>query len=133
MSKNIEIKTVNSFGDEWSRFDQSELSHEELNKIFNEYFAVFPWDLLPEKASGFDMGCGSGRWAKLVAPRVGHLHCIDPSYALKIAEKNLAQFKNISFWRNLVSDKPLPPNSQDFGYSLGVLHHVPDTRSAIRD
>jgi SAM-dependent methyltransferase len=26
----------------------------------------------------------------------------------------------------------LPPNSQDFGYSLGVLHHVPDTAAAIR-
>ena len=26
----------------------------------------------------------------------------------------------------------LPPNSQDFGYSLGVLHHVPDTTAAIR-
>jgi SAM-dependent methyltransferase len=30
-------------------------------------------------------------------------------------------------------DKPgLPPGSQDFGYSLGVLHHVPDTAAAIR-
>lgn len=27
---------------------------------------------------------------------------------------------------------PLPPGSQDFGYSLGVLHHVPDTQAAIR-
>ena len=26
----------------------------------------------------------------------------------------------------------LPPSSQDFGYSLGVLHHVPDTAAAIR-
>ena len=28
--------------------------------------------------------------------------------------------------------KCLPPDSQDFGYSLGVLHHVPDTAAAIR-
>jgi len=26
----------------------------------------------------------------------------------------------------------LPPNSQAFGYSLGVLHHVPNTAAAIR-
>src|SRR5690606_26204637 len=32
-----------------------------------------------------------------------------------------------------VSDQALPPNSQDFGYSLGVLHHVPDTAAALRD
>ena len=63
--------TVKSFGDEWSRFDQSQLSEAEALKIFDEYFAIFPWDALPPNASGFDMGCGSGRWARLMAPRVG--------------------------------------------------------------
>ena len=24
-------------------------------------------------------------------------------------------------------------NSQDFGYSLGVLHHIPDTALALKD
>ena len=33
------------------------------------------------------MGCGSGRWAKVVAPRVGLLNCIEPSSAIKIAKK----------------------------------------------
>ncbi len=28
---------------------------------------------------------------------------------------------------------PLPDGSLDFAYSLGVLHHVPDTAAAIRD
>ena len=32
-----------------------------------------------------------------------------------------------------VSDQPLPPDSQDFGYFLGVLHHTPDTAAALRD
>jgi hypothetical protein len=27
----------------------------------------------------------------------------------------------------------LPDDSQDFGYSLGVLHHIPDAASAMRD
>jgi SAM-dependent methyltransferase len=31
-----------------------------------------------------------------------------------------------------VDEPHIPPNSQDFGYSLGVLHHVPDTSAAIR-
>ena len=33
------------------------------------------------------MGCGSGRWASLVAPRVGHLNCIDPSSAIDVAKR----------------------------------------------
>ncbi len=31
-----------------------------------------------------------------------------------------------------VDDIPLPDATADFGYSLGVLHHVPDTPRAIR-
>lgn len=131
-SKNLDVDTVNSFGDEWSRFDQSALSEEEANTIFDEYFAVFPWSKLPENATGFDMGCGSGRWARLMAPRVGHLHCIDPSSALEVAKASLPLSANVSFHLASVDDSPLPPNSQDFGYSLGVLHHVPDTAGAIR-
>ena len=132
MKKNLDEDTVNSFGDEWSRFNQSQLSSLEVKKIFSEYFAIFPWNKLPKNAIGFDMGCGSGRWAKLVAPRVGHLHCIDPSSAIEVAKFNLASEPNVSFYLSSVDDCPLPNSSQDFGYSLGVLHHVPETADAIK-
>jgi len=132
ISKNLDSETVESFGDEWSRFDQSGLSTAEAEIIFNDYFDVFPWNSLPSNAIGFDMGCGSGRWAKLMAPLVGHLHCIDPSLALDVAKTNLSSEKNISFHRASVDDCQILPNSQDFGYSLGVLHHVPDTANAIK-
>jgi SAM-dependent methyltransferase len=129
---NIDPSTVSSFGDEWSRFDQSGMSIIEARKAFEDYFAVFPWADLPPTAEGFDMGCGSGRWARWVAPKVGRLHCIDPSAAIDVARKNLADVGNVSFERAGVDDHSLPPASQDFGYSLGVLHHVPDTEQAIR-
>lgn len=130
--KNLDAVTVTSFGDEWARFDQSGLPDFEARARFDEYFAVFPWDRLPADATGFDMGCGTGRWAKLMAPRVGHLHCIDPSSALEIARRALAGATNVSFHRASVDDAPLPPASQDFGYALGVLHHIPDTARAMR-
>jgi SAM-dependent methyltransferase len=130
--KNIDEKTVASFGDEWSRFDQSGMSNDEARKVFNEYFAVFPWNALPPEAEGFDMGCGSGRWARWVAPKVKKLHCIDPSMAIEVAKKNLAQHANVSFHQASVDEQCLPADSQDFGYSLGALHHVPDTAAAIR-
>jgi SAM-dependent methyltransferase len=132
MSSNFDPKTVESFGDEWSRFDQSDMADEEAQKRFEEYFAVFPWGDLPASAEGFDMGCGSGRWARWVAPKVGHLHCIDPSNAIGVAQATLAGHDNVTFHRASVDEQCLPPASQDFGYSIGVLHHVPDTQSAIR-
>jgi SAM-dependent methyltransferase len=129
---NIDTKTVSSFGDEWTRFDQQGMPENEARKVFDEYFSVFPWCDLPEGAEGFDMGCGSGRWARWVASRVGHLHCIDPSDAIDVAKANLTSFDNLTFYRAAVDSQCLPQGSQDFGYSLGVLHHVPDTQAAIR-
>lgn len=129
---NVDVKVVEGFGDEWSRFDQSALSSGELAELFDNYFNIFPWEKLPEAAVGFDLGCGSGRWAKLVAPRVGRLHLVDPSDAIKIAEKNLADASNCVFHKATVENIPLEDDSCDFGYSLGVLHHIPDTEAGIR-
>ena len=130
--RNIDEKVVAGFGEEWSRYDQTGMTEAESRKIFEEYFTVFPWEKINKDAEGFDMGCGSGRWAKHVAPRVGRLHCVEPSLAVNVARKNLANLPNIEFHQASLDDVPFAPCSQDFGYSLGVLHHVPDTAAAIR-
>ena len=96
----LDSKTVNGFGDEWSRFDQSELSDQERNLIFESYFSIFPWHVLPKEAKGMDVGCGSGRWAKLVAPKVGFLYCIEPSEALNVARKTLSNHINCAFFKS---------------------------------
>lgn len=131
IKNNVDELVVADFGREWARFDQSKLSDEELNRIFNDYFSIFPWKQLPENAKGFDLGCGSGRWAKLASRFAGELHCIDPSSALEVAKRNLADTKNCLFHQADVDNIPLADNSMDFGYSLGVLHHVPDTAKGI--
>ena len=123
---------IEGFGDEWTRFDQTGLSDEERAAAFQEYFEVFPWDGLPEHAVGFDLGCGSGRWAAHVAPRVGTLHCIDPSNAIEVARTNLGSHANVVFHRATAAELPFEAESMDFGYSLGVLHHVADTEGALR-
>ena len=133
MNANQDIGVVKGFGDEWSRFDQSGLSADERQEIFDSYFAIFPWKQLPPNAVGFDLGCGSGRWASLVAPRVGTLHCIDASeQALNVARGNLQNQSNCQFHVASVDAIPLPEGSADFGYSLGVLHHVPDTLAGLK-
>jgi SAM-dependent methyltransferase len=129
--ENIDVETIEGFGDEWTRFTQSELPETERAQIFESYFSVFPWDALPFNAEGFDLGCGSGRWAQLVAPRVARLHCIDPSVALEVARRSLAEHPNCVFHRAAVDSIPLEDGSMDFGYSLGVLHHVPDTQAGL--
>ena len=130
-NKNIDKHTVEGFGDEWERFDQESLSKKEHQEIFDSYFSIFPWHDLPSSPVGFDLGCGSGRWAKLVAPRVMKLHCIDPSSAIDVAKRNLTNHHNCEFHHADVDTIPLADASMDFGYSLGVLHHVSDTQQAM--
>jgi ubiquinone/menaquinone biosynthesis C-methylase UbiE len=125
------LKTIEGFGDEWTRFDQSSFSEHEQTAIFESYFSLFPWHNLSADSQGFDLGCGSGRWARLVAPRVGRLHCVDPSIAIDVARKNLSKFPNCEFHKVTADTMPFKSKSMDFGYSLGVLHHIPDTEKAL--
>jgi SAM-dependent methyltransferase len=127
---NIDHRTVEGFGREWAAYDQSDLDEGEYRRTFDLYFSIFRFDGLGE---GFDFGCGSGRWARLVAPRVGHLHLVDAAgEALAVARRNLAGQGNVSFHEASSDAIPLSNSSQDFGYSLGVLHHIPDTEAAMR-
>jgi SAM-dependent methyltransferase len=131
--ENYDPRVVQEFGREWQRFDQLSMSPEEARDLFDRYFAIFPWEKLPPAACGFDAGCGSGRWARLVAPRVGTLHCIDASPdALRVAAVTLARCPNCRLHLATVDSMPLADETADFGYSLGVLHHIPDTASALR-
>lgn len=131
---NIDRKTVDGFGEEWAAFDQTDLPAAEQRRIFDDYFSIFPFSDLPPQAEGFDLGCGSGRWADLMARRVGRLHCIDPSEkALSVARRRLESRDNVTFHEAGVDNMPLSDESQDFGYSLGVLHHIPDTQAALGD
>ena len=46
--------------------------------------------------------------------------------------KNLSEFSNVNFINASVGDDALEEESQDFGYCLGVLHHVPNTLAGIK-
>lgn len=127
-----ESKVIKSFGNEWIKFDQSKLNNKEIKKIFNDYFKIFPFNRINKKSVGFDMGCGSGRWAKLIAGRVKVLNCIEPSNAIIVAKKNLRRFNNINFINARMEKSGLTINSQDFGYCLGVLHHLKDHKKGLK-
>lgn len=132
MTQNIDKETVEGFGREWQSFDQKDLDPVAYATIFADYFHLFPWSELPRDAVGADIGCGSGRWALGVAPRVGTLHLVDASaLALGVARRNLEQQPNCRFHHRAVDELPFVDGELDFAYSLGVLHHVPDTAAAL--
>lgn len=131
---NSNKNVVKDFGDEWDQYPQNSISKDSLKDAFDQYFNIFPFDHLPHNAEGFDMGCGSGRWAQFVAPQVKHLKCIDPSIkAINVAKKNLVSYSNIEYINSTVDKTCITKNSLDFGYCLGVLHHIPNTLEGLKD
>ena len=97
---NVNIDVVRDFGDEWDKYDQSG-EDLKLEESFSQYFSIFPNKYLNPNAVGFDAGCGSGRWAKFIAPKVKQLFCFDASHkALKVAQSNLS-FCHKSFQHTL--------------------------------
>lgn len=131
-ARNIDLDVVHDFGEEWARFDQEDRPEADLRDTFDKYFSLLDWAGLPDDAEGVDFGCGTGRWAAFVAERVGRLHCVDPSaQALGVARRKLGHLDHVEFHNASVDQLPFEEGSMDFGYSLGVLHHIPRTDEAL--
>jgi SAM-dependent methyltransferase len=129
----VHDETVTGFGMEWSAFDQAALPETESRELLGGYFGIVPAGVLSKAAHCADLGCGSGRWARLVAPLVKHLHLVDASpHALAVARRALEGQENVSFEAADLAGSSIANNSLDFAYSLGVLHHVPDTAAALK-
>jgi len=132
-ARNLDPLTVARFGEEWARFSQPANYDQEQQSIWSLYFSKFPRHVFNSRSVGCDFGCGSGRWSRIVARKVGKLWCLDPSLqALAVAKKNLQDLSNCHFHQASISVNDIPKNSLDFGYCLGVLHHMPDPLAGLR-
>jgi len=133
-ASNEDGATIEGFGREWSAFNQSRVSMDELKIIFDDYFGLVNLGALPIDAVIMDVGCGSGRWAQFAVDYCKVIHLVDPSTrALDVARQNLSDFANCEFHQASTENLPVEDNSCDLVYSLGVLHHIPDTESGIND
>lgn len=127
---NIDLNTVQSFGEEWQHFHH--FTDADLQKIGDLYFDVMPPEALnPKNTIAIDFGCGSGRFMKYLQGRIKHVVGIDPSDAVFAADHLLGKTDKVSLCRTSIGNIPFSDNTFDFGYSLGVLHHIPDTRRAL--
>jgi SAM-dependent methyltransferase len=134
--RNLDEQTAEGFDRIWQRHGGAEtdaaLDDPEGYQAFASFFSIFPLEQLAA-GEGFELGCGSGRIAQFVAPRVALLHCIDPSSAgLAAARRTMQHLDNVRFHQAAVDSIPLAAGSQDFGYSVGVLHHVPEPEAGLR-
>ena len=132
MNKNKNESLIKFFGKRWQKFDQEPINTE-LKKIFEIYFKNFPFNKINKNSAGIDIGSGTGRWAQFILPKVKKLYCLEPSEeAINISKNKLSKYNNcIHLNQSAENLDEISDHSLDFAYSLGVLHHIPDTDKAI--
>jgi len=120
-------KTKLSFGRQWTTYHVQR---------FNEDRAYFCSKTATDPASlkgklVLDAGCGSGRYTKIVAESEATVIGVDLSPAVETAASNTAHLSNVHIIQADIFQLPLLPSSYDFIFSIGVLHHTPNTKRAL--
>jgi len=88
----------------------------------------------PEDIAGklvLDVGCGMGRFADVATRWGARVVGIDLSLAAEVAARNLVG-REATIFQADVFHLPFAPESFDFIYSIGVLHHTPDCERAFK-
>ncbi len=121
-----------SFGFEWLRHRRTQVdSASGLDRSYTAFRAktgLGPDDLAGKRV--LDVGVGSGRFAEIAASMgAAEVVGIDLTRAVDAAGENLGS-------RALIAQAdlmrlPFPDGSFDVVFSIGVLHHTPDTRAAV--
>lgn len=129
--KNIDSRVVDEFGKEWLKF--SKQSDGLVKKVAEEYFDILNENIINGQTYALDIGCGTGRWTKYLAPKVGFIEAVDPSNAIFAADQLLGEIKNVRLSQASIETLPFKDQTFDFVMSIGVLHHIPDTGKALND
>lgn len=129
--ENIDEKVVEEFGEEWLKFH--EFSDEMISKSVGEYFDIINDTIINKNSYGIDIGCGSGRWTKVMAPRAGFIEAVDPSNAIFAADRLLKNIDNVRLTKASINTLPFDDETFDFAMCVGVLHHIPNTQKAMTD
>jgi SAM-dependent methyltransferase len=123
---------ADSFGFEWTTFPRLQLddaSSRESEESFRLRTGLEPEDVRGRLV--LDGGCGMGRFAHVVARWGGRVVGLDISRAVEAAAENLAEFDEVGLAQSDLRRLPLPRETFDIVFSLGVLHHTPDTFESL--
>lgn len=123
-----------SFGKEWNWFAETQLDRPAQQQTESRETFAAKTGFTPEDLNGktvLDVGCGMGRFAEVASSWGARVVGVDLSVAAEAAQRNLGDRPDAALLQADVFELPLRPESFDFIYSIGVLHHTPDTHAAF--
>jgi len=121
---------VRSFSFEWNTHSSTQLDSFRGDRSSEEQF-IQKTGLLAEDLRGklvLDAGVGAGRYADVASRWGADVVGVDLSYAVEAAHRNFLERRNVWIAQADIGALPFRPNSFDVIFSIGVLHHTPDTR-----
>jgi SAM-dependent methyltransferase len=122
-----------SFGDQWKWFRTVQL--DSLNGTRqSETTLAGTTGWRDEDYAGrlvLDAGVGAGRFAEIVARKGGEVVGIDLTTAVDAAYASIGRLDNVHLVQADIFAMPFREDTFDLAYSIGVLHHTPDTRAAF--
>lgn len=123
----VEQQHLASFGLQWNKY---EVAHEDEDiATFRAKTGVDASELAGLRV--LDAGCGGGRYAKLVSEAGAILTAADHSTAVEKAARLCGSDRDIQFLQGDLKHLPFQPETFDFAFSIGVMHHDADTRAVF--
>lgn len=121
-----------SFGFQWQVFDRTQLDTDSSHRSesdFRQRTGFRPEDLAGKLV--LDVGCGMGRFAEVATRWGARVVGVDLSLAVESAVRNLAD-RSATILQADVLRLPFSPESFDYIFSIGVLHHTPNCEQAFK-
>ena len=134
-----QAKTNETFSDKWTRFKNYGLEPQHQEFLYGWYCKKFGLKDLDElkafhakRKRILECGPGSGFNSRFMAEHTkGEVFALDISAAAMTTFGNTRDLPNCTVVQADLMEAPFPENHFDFIIADGVLHHTPDTRSAV--
>ena len=121
---------VDSFSFEWNTHHSTQLDIHRGDRSSEDLF-IKKTGFSPDELRGqlvLDAGVGAGRFTDVASRWGADVVGVDLSYAVEAANRNFADRPNVWIAQADIGALPFKPFSFDSIFSIGVLHHTPDTR-----
>jgi len=121
-----------NFGFEWNLHRTTQLD-DEGDRESEETF-IQKTGFIAEELKGklvLDVGCGMGRFSDVVSRWGGEVVGIDLTTAVDACNRNIGSRPNVHLAQANVFELPFKPETFDYIFSIGVLHHTPSTQRAF--
>jgi 2-polyprenyl-3-methyl-5-hydroxy-6-metoxy-1,4-benzoquinol methylase len=124
-----------NFGWQWEKFRRTQIDEfNGLNESENRFRSETGWE--PEELRGLlvlDGGCGAGRFSAIASQWGAKVVAVDISAAVDACGANMKELGcDVEVVQASLFNLPFRPETFDRIFSLGVVHHTPDPKLAIR-